>query len=868
MERPAKRQRIGAFAHTDEDADDELFLDPFQVNAQRDPAVQLEKSRAVAAFKLKSTWEDVINRFERDFTGEDDIINFYADEPEVEVDNGHIRSLADADDANSTAPSETDPDEEERILHGKGPERGQLIRTGPNQLMPRPSFGGRLSGLGSFAPAQPRLSTMFSAGPQFPSFSSFSPFKSFNEPQQSIWNAPELPASAFNNHALARTVTKRKVTVKTLLAAEDDGSDDDDILMGDSTLWVPEKDREAVEPAAAQVAPPDRSNPVEITYVADVLEQPEPEKPTRPRSQRNRLSSAQKALNRQEEEHASAAEPEETPTEDTNAELAAPQERKKTARSRKQTKVNSSAKKSASMRRSEKIAIPNSDEDVLELSGLVAADVGGLEGSNNVTSSAESSLKAAKSHGRIEVHLQRRPRLDIVGPTQAIPPTPLSASRPGRKTNHAEHHSEAAKLPPRTVQPLADSNTLAVRKHPSGKTRRRTLTPSSVPSPDENQRDDTERPSIPAPAGSRLETPAKASPTKASQDDMVLVTQDQPVVHKLPIWDQSTTTTARKPVQVSEQFSRNIVDAAYELSDEDVSLVPPSRVKKSAKPSSKPSPVSRRSSGRRRLPTSSANLGSSPSIRTAFPAVKKSGRGTITKPQEEILSEPQPAADKSLPFQDLPAIEQLSPQVEEYLPKESGHPEVSAPTLDKGLSTPVSHAISNEPKSTKISTAPSLNKSEEQPVQVSALTTPSSSHSRTKPSVTPVATRPSTLRRSILSLLSDSEEDELSLSLDQISPLVRNTPDPRPSIFRKSLSTAKKHSVKRMSLGSRGSLATPKQKRSRLGSWRSVSTIRVANRMARDRADDGEVHRTPGGTLRRCGEDGFKCERDFCFACL
>jgi len=31
---------------------------------------------------------------------------------------------------------------------------------------------------------------------------------------------------------------------------------------------------------------------------------------------------------------------------------------------------------------------------------------------------------------------------------------------------------------------------------------------------------------------------------------------------------------------------------------------------------------------------------------------------------------------------------------------------------------------------------------------------------------------------------------------------------------------------------------------------------------------DDLVVQTPGGTVRRCGEDGFRCERDFCFGCL
>ncbi|KAH6619758.1 hypothetical protein B0J18DRAFT_434932 [Chaetomium sp. MPI-SDFR-AT-0129] len=31
---------------------------------------------------------------------------------------------------------------------------------------------------------------------------------------------------------------------------------------------------------------------------------------------------------------------------------------------------------------------------------------------------------------------------------------------------------------------------------------------------------------------------------------------------------------------------------------------------------------------------------------------------------------------------------------------------------------------------------------------------------------------------------------------------------------------------------------------------------------------DGDLVQTPGGTMRRCGEGGFRCEREFCFSCL
>lgn len=32
--------------------------------------------------------------------------------------------------------------------------------------------------------------------------------------------------------------------------------------------------------------------------------------------------------------------------------------------------------------------------------------------------------------------------------------------------------------------------------------------------------------------------------------------------------------------------------------------------------------------------------------------------------------------------------------------------------------------------------------------------------------------------------------------------------------------------------------------------------------------EGSELVQTPGGTMRRCGEGGFRCEREFCFSCL
>ncbi|KAJ9133111.1 hypothetical protein NKR19_g9173 [Coniochaeta hoffmannii] len=576
MERPAKRLRIGSFLHDDDDADDELFLDPNEVNAQRDPAVLLEQSRAVASFKLKSRWEDVFARFEKDFTGEDDIINFYTDDlPEVEVDNGHLRSLADADDAKSVAESESaDIDEEERILQGKGAGDGQLIRAGPSSLMSRPAYPGRLSGLGSLATGPARLSTMFSTGAQFPSFSSFSLFKSSAKPLDSRWNAPELPPEAFDNHANARTVTRRRVAVKALPAPEHDDSDEDDILMGNATPQSENKLKETEQPVLPTVAVQE-SGPAADDTLPRVV-----------------------------------------------------------------TRAPSYATESAL----------------------------GLQ------KSAEPSSRPAKPLRRLEVQLFRRRRPDT-----------MQSGEEKSKAYQEVHFDIQADLGETSSDRFCALGVIAL--YSSG------LSGSDEPS--------------------------------------------------------------SAPVLSNPQVEDFVATAAEHTG-----------------------------------PSSSSKIDG------------------LT-----FSAQPDPALDKS--------------QAKEV------------------PSTPFSKRL-------KDMSAPAA----------AVLVTPSSRHNKSNST----GNHPSTSKRSILSLLSDSDEDELSLSLDQISPVVKSVSKQHHVLPIRSRSTMKKQSFKRTSLGSYNR-ATPTQKKSKLsGGWNSASAARVARRVSG--VDNGEVHRTPGGTMRRCGEDGFKCERDFCFACL
>ncbi|KAI5467374.1 hypothetical protein BGZ63DRAFT_398955 [Mariannaea sp. PMI_226] len=98
-------------------------------------------------------------------------------------------------------------------------------------------------------------------------------------------------------------------------------------------------------------------------------------------------------------------------------------------------------------------------------------------------------------------------------------------------------------------------------------------------------------------------------------------------------------------------------------------------------------------------------------------------------------------------------------------------------------------------------------------------------------------------RRSLLSLVSNNNSD--SESEDDIDELNRAYPSP----FQRSAGA------------------------STIKTWRSSALTREVfrtpvKRRPKDPVSPGSVVKTPGGTLRACGVDGFRCGRDFCFNCL
>ncbi|KAI0895792.1 hypothetical protein F4806DRAFT_468042 [Annulohypoxylon nitens] len=197
MEPPTKRMKLGQAPYDDDDEDeinlDELSMDPIQFDARQDPLYELDKGRAKAASRLKSAFERIFEKYERDFTDIGDEIDL--ETGEVIVNNGHLLSLQDEKDRNREGSISSD--EEERIMRGKEASSVQASHTKPpvqNTSFTQPPMG---------YPAAPHQQLM--THPQFPSpgmppnpYGFIDPFMGHG-PADPLWQAPDLPMPLYQD---------------------------------------------------------------------------------------------------------------------------------------------------------------------------------------------------------------------------------------------------------------------------------------------------------------------------------------------------------------------------------------------------------------------------------------------------------------------------------------------------------------------------------------------------------------------------------------------------------------------------------------------------------------------------------------------
>lgn len=223
MERPQKKPRLGLAPHDESDDDDELNYEPEEIARKRDPNARLARSRANAAFGLKSAFESIFERYERDFEGVADEIDLFSGD--IVINNRHLQrmrnekdmglvsgeaeedgiSLHDSDAVaggvtrTGNGASSGGDNDEDQILQGRS---SALVHKASGALVPRvPSVMGQRPGLGSLG-GPPQLPP-FGASPLF--------FGSWGPPgaMEPAWQAPQLQIPQFKSSFGANLFTGR-----------------------------------------------------------------------------------------------------------------------------------------------------------------------------------------------------------------------------------------------------------------------------------------------------------------------------------------------------------------------------------------------------------------------------------------------------------------------------------------------------------------------------------------------------------------------------------------------------------------------------------------------------------------------------------
>ncbi|KAI1413985.1 hypothetical protein F5Y13DRAFT_197884 [Hypoxylon sp. FL1857] len=187
MESPSKKLKLGHAPYDDDDDDetnlDELSMTPTQFDARQDPLYHLDKGRAKAATRLKSAFERIFEKYERDFTGVGDEIDLATGE--VVINNGHLQSLEDEKDR--AREGSISSDEEERIMRGKGVKPTEDARADSSKNNPERSL---------VVQKQPDMTV--GANHQFAPFGMPPNDPGFPNPGP-LWQAPEVPVTLYQD---------------------------------------------------------------------------------------------------------------------------------------------------------------------------------------------------------------------------------------------------------------------------------------------------------------------------------------------------------------------------------------------------------------------------------------------------------------------------------------------------------------------------------------------------------------------------------------------------------------------------------------------------------------------------------------------
>jgi hypothetical protein len=856
MKPPAKRARLGIGPYEDSDDDDEISMEPEEFEIKNDDGYRLDKGRAKSAFRLKSTFEHIFEKYERDFSEIGDEIDLNTGE--IVVDNGHLRSMGvDGKDAGDLtiaqrvleapdAPDDISSDEEERILHG-GKVNSTLVMTEPgrppvarSEAFGRPAIGA-WSNMSSVLGESNRLSSLFAPRISFAerplSFGSLGGLP--DHLVDPAWRVPELPVPSFTDHfrsqldsTCRRPTPTKRIARKLLPMAMDDGaSDEDDILLGLAPKSVP---------------PVEVSNQMRSNVASNISS-----------GERD----FKKARNSQQVNTSNPTDSQTTTVEDDSY-IWRPLQRG-----------------SRLMRNTKRTVLAQTEERQDEASATVSAV-------ENASSSSE--RKSRNSHSANEADdtkqlvVSRRRKSKLVVEEAGIHRRSTRAKKQTEfYTDHAWEDSSWATL--RAARPAVDRMIVEIIERQ----------PTPAPNGHYLQSLDDDCPSEEAAEDLSGDVCRPNHETDVSSNaDIVFASSDCHELESSRAGTTMTTPEPSSPILNSETFTRNFMDPSFEFSDEDNAVVPrelPQGVGKSnSKTRTHPDCASKP-----KYPTEDQEAKQSKTIpRGISTAVsprrrarrKGSQQEEIPDSQDESIT-PRAAETTTLPINTESSAKKRTPIKYTYSRKQHKTAGLASNRKAADIAMPTS-LQAQKSRSSPLKGKPvdlfSLHPSKKvqtpasSPLVKKARHTDAPSSSKRKRPSGPTTPQdkpksPAESSRGLISLVSDDDLDELSLTPRVRTPNMAAGPSSS-SLCKGSLlfgsagKAVAAPQTPRTALG--GSVGHFKQRNGRGGLDRRFSLPHRGKKVVWPANPTEELIRTPGGTMRRCGEDGFKCDRDFCFTCL
>lgn len=894
MMEPATKRQKTAGALTDTEEDDELFLEPEELNQRRDPSFLLAKGRAKAATQLKSRFEDIFAKYERDFTGIGDEIDLATGE--VVVDNGHLssmRSMKDwivddedgdgGEDENDEGEGEVEAEESQRVPFGEFDESRSDSANGRSRdpwRVIEPSWPAELASrehpiLESMLPPQSRPAIQSQS---FPSFA--------QEPSASAdptWQAPELPASAFSSQTLGLNgrhyggptpVVTRTILKRSLKAPDSPEADNEDDLQVASGKAPTSKENRGIfntrESPLIKKLPLVDSSPHDDglrELIQDVIENIPDTPPSIRRSWFLKSQGKPSPLNH---EHRIDSKPT-SKLSISNAPVGGNSHgiRKKRGRPPKVRADPSIGEVTQSTLRDQHDQSPWEESDLESFLDITSRGINKPAGQTLYvdikTSDHRRKDMSTAEHIPVSCGIDAQDEgfiihEELLGGSLVQRPEPTNIRIVAR-----DHQNQDAAMRPK----LKQSRHLGQSK-PQESFERNYVDPAFDFSDEETllpkrlkkKMRPSERTSL-----ASLPSPPILDPTASKQG---IAGHPGASVEHEPITNAQGQDAARYRIQTNEYGE---AEADNPIISDQLQAISISKEQQDVGPPTNES-VAKHKIQRRR----SQRITSMPD--SAVKTTSNQGKAILSSAGNEQLPPVNAHQDKDLGLRD-------SPQVDQEMVQPVGEARTG---------------ISRSPVQRTAKLAAYQSELREHQNQSSAVSERSSANAQSAQPATPSRPRPKhdekmpSFSTSVLSLLSDSDddEDELSFNLSDFTPSGHHrilTHRPFPEVPMTPQFSASATSKKRVSLlhsRSRSSSShriskppqTPRSagagragSASRKGTHRKShqlarSVVRVARRLDSDHDREGSVLQTPGGSKRRCGEDGWKCERDFCFVCM